>query len=625
MANAQFNFDFGAAPLPARKSSRKTPSDLPARLSSRKTPQQLAPRLSTRKTPTEGGAKESGSSSSNRKSVSIARSAVSGAEDDLPQTYKTPSVTGKRKRGEQSLAAVQETESDELEPNESDIVDSLGQSVHKSIEISPTKMTRVPIQGEHEEEDELSPEQPSRGEAPTLNATHNFQTPSLPLVEKRKEATVRRGNSQSIPSELARGRSRTRKSVTATSAIFEEDIALSDDELSPNNQATTGAESNSRTYSSTTAPREEMSTLFVPANQSTQRQVYETQDDRDELSPPQANSRAPPPPSELIDIVIEEDPEARASDEDELSPQPRLQPTKKSGRPTIPIQIREDTIHREESSDELTPQPSRQQPKTQPSRPPLAKTTANIQKRKPQSKSTDRARSPAAKKQKTIRSSGMTVPITVYRRSKPQDTDDDPLGADPTPGLNPADVLAQVTGELVSNYISTWTELPQQQQSQASKKTQRRQINALITFRNSLQDSLFDLTIAQNTSYILAMRVRKANKEKRQLREELIARRREREEVELRIDRLRADRQAKLVKETREHDLVQGLFDIEAAIKKGREFAIREGRQDEGPELGIEMLAADVFESVGTGGILGRVGDWNNVLEETAGLIEGRA
>jgi hypothetical protein len=630
MKNATFNFNFGGAPLPPRRSSRKTPTELPARPSSRKTPKQLAPRPSTRKTPAAASAKAHGSSTRSRRGASITESAVSESSnvqtgDAVAQSFKTPTtITGKRKRGENALIAVQEVEQDELEPNESDLVESLGQSVRKSIEGPFGVMyqpSTVPTDKDADDDDELSPAQPEpiHSRDPTPTATSIIQTPSL-AGPRRRQPVV---DDRSVSQKLMRGRSRTRKSVTATinSSIIATEELASDDELSPRNQTTSSTAHSAGGAGGLTSGLDGigLSSTFVPNYESTRREVYEAPDtDEDELTPAQRTKHVEPAEMRVDNV------QPGASD-DELTPKPRNLPKKRGRLAAAPIQVREDTAQEPASGDELTPQRRRNQPKKR-GRPPLSKTNANATRQQGQAKTNERVTSPATKKRKVVKETSTgTVPILVYRRTKPQDVDDDPLGADPTPGLNPADVLAQISGELTNAYINTFTSTQSQSQSQANRKTRQRQINALVTFRDNLADSLFDLTIAQNTSFILAMRVRKANKEKRRLREELIARRREREEVELRIDAVKAKRQEKSEKELRQHDLVQGLEDIEVAIRRGREKARREEREDEGPYAGVQMLATEVFGMVGNGGILGRVREWNGVLEDAAGMIEGKA
>jgi hypothetical protein len=653
MKNATFNFNFGGAPLPPRRSSRKTPTELPPRPSSRRTPQQLAPRTSTRKTPaalsTDTGQR---SSTRNRRSASIAESAGSGTSNGPSQAFKTPAVTGKRKRGSMGLAAVQELEQDELEPTEEDIEESRGQGIRQSIEgpfgaIEQPSLP-IPVDGDEEDDDELSPPEPSRSSgAPTPTATTTIQTPSLPAARGKQRPVVERRVSQ----KLVRGRSRTRKSVTAASASFAtaQEDAVSDDELSPRNQNALTVQSTSGAQGSTSAfaVDDQSTSIFAPNNQSTRREIYEAVDtEEDELTPHQ------PKNGKTLDEATEENADVGASD-DELSPkslaqsvklgrkrkQPAQEPMgeddlsqepqrqhRRRGRPSgVPIQVREDTAQDHANDDELSPQQGR--PNKQ-RRPPLSKTNANAPKSQPTPKTIQRVRSPAIKKRKTTNEASIstgTVPIVVYRRKNPQDIDDDPLGADPTPGLNPADVLAQMTGELIRSYIKAFETSQTQIQSQSNKKTRQRQTNALRAFRDNLDDSLFDLTITHNSAYILAMRVRKAHKEKRRLREELIAKRREREDVELRIDAIRGRKQEKMEKEMRVHDLVQGLEDIELAVHRGREKARREGREDEGPEMSLEMVAGDVFEMIGNGGILRRVRDWNGILEDAARRIEGKA
>ena len=69
------------------------------------------------------------------------------------------------------------------------------------------------------------------------------------------------------------------------------------------------------------------------------------------------------------------------------------------------------------------------------------------------------------------------------------------------------------------------------------------------------------------------------------------------------------------------------MFEIQAAIKSGRERARLEDREDEGPERPLSMLIDKVGRQVGSvgGGLLASLQHFNEGLERAAGWLEGRA
>jgi hypothetical protein len=529
------------------------------------------------------------------------------------------------------LAAVEETEQDELEPTPEDIIASRPMSIRQSIEV-PFSVQKTPTilllnDNQDEEPDELSPEQ----DGPAIkNPIREIQTPTL----------LRRLSER-------RGRSRTRQSVTSAASrgsvisTTEED-EIGEDELSFTQEQTSTIEaqpssrdrgSSSGLAMATTATDTLNVSLTAPNNQSTRREVFEASGQEetadapllsvedgdenageDELSPVQAErprksrttARKPPV---VVEEVVEDD-----VSEDELTP---AQPKNRRRPERTPIEVHQDVAEDEVSEvDELSPQHARVSRK-QKRRQPLTSTTTNVPKQSKKPTPAERATSPPRKKAKTA---GGVVGITIYRRTESKNIAYDPLGADPNPGITPADVLAQVSGELATNHITAFSQSARP--DNISKKSRKRQINALTYFRDILSDSLFELQNAHLSTHALASQLRAANRQKRQLRTELMARRQEREELDLQIDRVRAEHRAKMEKEDKQHELVQNLRDIELAVRKGREKAREEEREDEEPEVEIEMLVGSAMDSVG---LLGKVREWNGVLEESAVLLEARA
>jgi hypothetical protein len=226
----------------------------------------------------------------------------------------------------------------------------------------------------------------------------------------------------------------------------------------------------------------------------------------------------------------------------------------------------------------------------------------------------------------------ITVPITVYKpadleklytySSAPPDAD--PLGADPVPSLNPVDVLAQITTEITTQFIRSYDN-DGDSNVWASEGLRSRQKAAVSKFHRCLQDSLFALTAAASTVTALGSRVRKVKKRRLLLREELVQLRREREEVGIEMDRVRAAYRRGMEEEEEKGELNQGLFDIESAVLRGRERARTLGRSDEGPDLGIVEMRERVMNGIGENGLFSAVRDMNAQLEHAALLLEGGA
>ncbi|KAE9983636.1 hypothetical protein BLS_004006 [Venturia inaequalis] len=670
LGNVGFSFNFGAASLPLPpQSSRKTPGPSPAE-TSRKTPQSsLAQRPSARKTPAGSGAK-SASASKAGKSASLAPSSGSRSSDGNGPTFKTPVTTGKRKRRGTHLEAVEETEQDELETTLEDIAASRSRSVRPSTEV-PASAQKTPAANQIEEPDELSPE----NDGPAIkNPVREIETPTL--LRRLSERRTQRSEGSVAGSVIL--------SIEEDEEVGEDELSFQDTQTTTNvaRISSRNRDSSSGLAMATSATDGLNVSLTAPNNQSTRREVFDIptgepdadplpaledlEDEEDELSPSrttksQKSSRTSrpvvvadeddddadedelSPPKKVAEpnkvrrttleppVVTEEIVEDNVS-EDELSPvQPKIRrrpekaqvearrnPNKRRRVEAPPIEVHQDEAEEEASNiDELSPQPARPAPKSKPQKPrqPLSKATTNLPKKtKPSKKLTARTTSLPRKKTK-----GDVIGITVYHRTSSNNIAYDSLGSNPTPGITPIDVLAQVSEELANNHILAFQQ--HARPDNVSKKTKRRQLDVMGYFRDVLASSMSEIQIASLGAHVLGKQVRGVNKRKRQLREELMGRRREREEIEIEIDRVRAKHRERVEKEDKEFELVQSLRDIEGAVRRGREKAREDGREDEVPEVGMEVEGGRGKETLG---LLGRVREWNGLLEESALVLEGR-
>lgn len=255
------------------------------------------------------------------------------------------------------------------------------------------------------------------------------------------------------------------------------------------------------------------------------------------------------------------------------------------------------------------------------------------------------ATAPARKRPRPASDKGPRIPVTVYRLTAPRKTADDASQIDelelPTPSavantrlptVNAVDILAQITSEMTTRMAGSL--LQQAADVGTSDKPRRaeltRRARTVEAFATELADRLFDLTEAVDAGEALRGRVRAALKEKVALRAEFLGVRREREDVALQMDAVRRAHMEAEARRRRDEELSDALFGIETAVQRGRERAAREGREDEGPEVGVlweveELLGSGVSVVGPAGSLVDRVKGFNGFLDKTAALLEGRS
>ncbi|KAB2572298.1 hypothetical protein DBV05_g9038 [Lasiodiplodia theobromae] len=200
------------------------------------------------------------------------------------------------------------------------------------------------------------------------------------------------------------------------------------------------------------------------------------------------------------------------------------------------------------------------------------------------------------------------------------------------PAVNPVDILAQVTTELIARMNDSL--IRQAAEVGTSDKPRRaelkRRSGVVQAFSTELADRLFELTEAVDSGEALRVRLKAATKEKVALRSEFLGIRKEREQVALRMDAVRQAHMEAEAKRRRDEELSDALYGIETAVQRGREKAAREGREDEGPQVSplweIKDALSNGVSAVGPGGgLLDRVKDFNGFLGRAAGVLEGRS
>ena len=230
--------------------------------------------------------------------------------------------------------------------------------------------------------------------------------------------------------------------------------------------------------------------------------------------------------------------------------------------------------------------------------------------------------------------SGDKIAVTVHRISHVHrlnfnpDLDDDLAGPGAFPkkkNPNAIDVLAQICREIIGKTIATVKSSIEGEANTSRKAELKRKKDAIETYGDELDGRLFQMTTALDHNYALGVKLKHANKQKAALRDELLDLRKQRQEVELQIDEVRArhEKDARVANE--EHHLETLLQDIELAVERGRaapevdeEEEDEDGEEEGKPSLSMRLQqAADVMSSAdGRVGLLERVKGFNGLLEE---------
>jgi DNA-dependent RNA polymerase auxiliary subunit epsilon len=164
-------------------------------------------------------------------------------------------------------------------------------------------------------------------------------------------------------------------------------------------------------------------------------------------------------------------------------------------------------------------------------------------------------------------------------------------------------------------------------QNSDRRKELRSEINLSLSFKESLNEKLLDLQDANDVLSTNFKKMKLFKRDKAELRKEILAIQNNRQDIALEQDDVQAEFEAEKARVDARNTLSENMFNIEAAIRSGREKARKEGRDDEGPAIPLGMLLDTVGRDVGShgGGLLANVKSFNGLLERAAGWLEGRA
>lgn len=650
--NKAFNFSIGLdpAPLGPRASSRRTPQPTPGKSQPSRTPR-AGPATATRKTPatkkatpsTAKAASEKRAATANKTKTPHTVGPTSGGAGKTQSTFVTPSATGKRKRGAAAAQTFDQSDADELERDDEE---------HRppSSQVAPRSSTRPRLRrsgrnaigGEDVEDDLnqndenhiLSGGKPSGGSSakesrgrlgePRTSATPSKRPKSHPrkalqVLEDSggpsntaRPVSIRRGRPQKIIEEPSDGedqlstrpRSIAQKRPKPKAAAKPVKSALADDRDELEGDEAPVQAALPKKAGQLRPRRSEASEITTPAptraKGSKGGTTRMTEGEAGPSTGPRIVSNKPPP-------------QLAAAKQNTPMTRPRVgRPRKSTDQDTLA-----EAVARESQSSRT-----------------VSTALQKLKKRRASTEAMEEDR--GVKRQKN---SEDAVPVTVYRlfkmqRDSPQEDEEDPL-AGPTPDtklppVNPIDVFAQISFEISNRYANSLGRQLQRDSLNASQRAEVKRKRTIVQqFINSLSDRLFELTEAADAGTVLRKRLKEVLKEREGLRDEFLDIRKQRDEIALRMDLVREQHRQSTASRRNQDELSVAMFDIELAVKRGKEMAKGGAGATEGPVEPLGMLLKSVAKESSSrdisGGLLQKVKGFRGFLERAVDLFEGRS
>ncbi|KAL1612975.1 hypothetical protein SLS60_001206 [Paraconiothyrium brasiliense] len=630
-AITDFNFNFSFGPSAAKQSSVP-----PQRTKRTPTPSRQTPRTLN-------------SSAKRHRSASVHRSS-SVRRHITPKALVTPQL-GKRKRGSQDAQALgNDEEPDELSPGQYN-------ETHSTERARRVVGTVAPIHEEADDEpDELSMvlEGPGSGRKHAADAINPTETPTLASVAQERTPSLRVSAAGSVRSRMSTQRSNSTEAPPETPSIIPNGrLDHSSAQLNRATPAIALEEEEEDEDELTPAPASV--TPRVVGKQLTVASVTQEEDEVDELSSPAqpAHTGTTPTsiaPKEQLRPSLRQEPDKLAAvapakrgrpkrvvaEENEVQSTPAA--TKPRRRKTsLDVQEAADA---EDSVDELSPEvhrtrkpAARRKQSGQPMRrqeEPVEISSAEeeseaeepIQEDEPASSVLPAPQGGPVKRvdskpaRKRPKFSGPKQAISVMR-----------IKGSTVRGITVADTTRTILEENIDHQVQRMATKMQTTEDSSRRKKLRGHINLALAFKESLVEKLMDLQDANDTLSAGFKKRKLLRKDNLELRKEILRIQNNRHEIALEMDDERAVYDAEKATAEAKSQLSANMFEIQAAIQKGRERARREGREDEGPERPLSMLIEKVGRQVGSvgGGLLASLQHFNEGLERAAGWLEGRA
>ncbi|KAL7275835.1 hypothetical protein RUND412_001216 [Rhizina undulata] len=267
-----------------------------------------------------------------------------------------------------------------------------------------------------------------------------------------------------------------------------------------------------------------------------------------------------------------------------------------------PDTVTEDALGDEEENEEPLPTPMRRKP-AKPDKP-----SAKKHKQKPREQ---QAASAAQNAEEDVEEEAASFPVMVHRLSKVEGFT--LASGSQRGGVNAIDVINQVFMEIIDRFFLKL-------KSNAEKK-------AVESFKEELGVRFVELTDALENNIALATRVRRVQKQKTQLRNELLSLKQEREKIAVKIDNVRKTHEFATASSNIQLLLSTAFENISGTVERAKARQASEMPEDkDSPMEGLDALLRKVSAVVtgggsDGGGLLAKVIEFNKFLERAETVL----
>jgi hypothetical protein len=194
-------------------------------------------------------------------------------------------------------------------------------------------------------------------------------------------------------------------------------------------------------------------------------------------------------------------------------------------------------------------------------------------------------------------------------------------------GYTVADTTRTAMEEYIDERVALLSSRFQGTQDLTRRKQIKTRINLQLSFKEALSERMLDLQDVNDSLTSRAHKLKLFKRHNAELRKEILATQNSRHEIALEYDNVLAEFEAEKEAFESRNNLSTAMFDIQAAIRRGKEKQEELDRVEDGPDIPISMFLETCGRDVGSvgGGLLDKLSKFNGVLERAAGFLEGRA
>ncbi|KAJ9151916.1 AT hook domain-containing protein [Pleurostoma richardsiae] len=559
--------------------------------------------------------------------VSPAQPAAQGAPEPSPVPRTTPNTSAKRKRLDEDAPPTRRSVPPQPQTQQNDAVLSARRRASKPDVYSMTDASSA--------DERMHPRKSARKSTPPRReadkGTVPVTTPRVSSVAAVEEMVAE------SPADAPGSGQRQRlepSSAISTSVLLQQGLSA----MEAMNDEYEGLQASSPLLRKRGAAAESPPATVTRAGaRRSARHSVKNAEEEDELSP-EKSTESPQPRRRIKQLVAEEVLAETEGEEDELSgnfEEEAAEPQEEEAEEADEIGDVEaarylgrgrSQRHHPAPSPELDSSISQEQPV--PKRRRMTAKKSPAKQRQPKAPPTKSKRPSNAKQDE---SSGR-IEITVQRFPKRKASDpeaDELLGDIPQASrdsVNAVDVFRELSEQFISGILEKARGRLQSEEDASARREARVHKRALEAFKEELGTRLLEQTIALDNLHTLKQRVRRAQKDKITLRNEILRIRAEREQVALRMDAIRIKHEEDSKRAHHHIDLSSAMHDVDLAIEQGQAAPELSAAEQKLADLAnLELLVSRVSEQACStpegGGTLNQIKSFNSFLERVAAAI----